>query len=110
MRTLKFIVDKQIISQDPNCDFSGLVPGTEKYLTAEFTFSSEWNGCNKVAAFYSLMGKEYPPQVLSNGYSCVIPAEALERQKFKIQVMGKNNDGLKLVTNKVTVNQEGDKT
>lgn len=110
MRVLKFIVDKQLISADPKCDFSGLVPDTEKYLIAEFTFSSEWNGCNKVAAFYSFMGKEYPPQILSNGYSCAIPAEALERQRFKIQVIGKNKDGLKLVTNKVIVNQEGANT
>lgn len=28
MRTLKFIVEGQAIKQDPNCDFSGLIPGT----------------------------------------------------------------------------------
>ena len=39
MRTLKFIVEGQIIKQDPNCDFSNLVPGTEGYLRAEFSFS-----------------------------------------------------------------------
>ena len=39
MRTLKFIVEGQIIKQDPSCDFTNLVPGTEGYLRAEFSFS-----------------------------------------------------------------------
>lgn len=30
MRTLSFIVDKQIIRKDPECDFSNLVPGTTR--------------------------------------------------------------------------------
>lgn len=106
MRTLRFIVNEQIITQDPNCDFNGLVPGTSGYLQAEFIFSSEWNGCSKVAGFYSQMGKEYPPQVLTDGKTCMIPAEALERNIFKVQVMGKK-EGLRLTTNKVEVCQKG---
>lgn len=106
MRTLRFIVNEQIIEQDSNCDFSGLVPGTAGYLQAEFIFSPEWNGCSKVAGFYSQMGKEYPPQVLTDGKTCMIPSEALERNIFKIQVMGKK-EGLRLTTNKVEVCQKG---
>ena len=30
MRTLSFIVDKQIITKDPECDFSNLIPGTAR--------------------------------------------------------------------------------
>lgn len=108
MRTLKFIIDDQIIKQDPDCDFSGLVPGTEGYLQAEFSFSSEWTGCAKVAAFYSVMGHEYPCQLLKNGSTCMIPAEALERRSFKVQVLGKR-EGFKIKTNKVTVCQNGGK-
>lgn len=108
MRTLKFIVDKQIIKRDPNCDFKNLVPGTEGYLQAEFSFSPEWQGCKKVAAFFSPMGAEYPPQVLEDGKTCMIPSEALEGRRFKIQVLGKK-DGFKLTTNKVTVSQNGGK-
>lgn len=108
MRTLKFIVDQQIIKQDPNCDFSGLVPGTEEYLQAEFVFSKEWVGCTKVAAFYSSMGKEYEPQLLENGKTCIIPAKALERRSFKVQVIGKKGD-FKITTNKATVSQNGDR-
>lgn len=109
MRTLRFIVNGQIITQDPNCDFSNLVPGTEGYLQAEFRFSSEWRSCNKVAAFYSMMGAEYPPQVLNERNICMIPAEALKRRNFKIRVFGKGPE-LALTTDKVLVQQNGGKT
>ena len=107
MRTLKFIVENQILKQDPECDFSNLVPGTEGYLRAEFSFSSEWNGYGKVAAFYSLMGREYPPQILENGRFCMIPAEALKRNIFKVQVYGRSPKSMTLTTNKLEVKQNG---
>lgn len=109
MRTLKFIVDKQIIKADPSCDFSGLVPGSERYLRAEFSFSSDWDGCAKVAAFYSRLGLEYEPQPLTKGYFCMIPAEALAKRIFKVQILGKNLEGQSLVTNKLVVDQNGGK-
>ena len=106
MRTLKFIVDELQIKLDPNCDFSGLVPGTDGYLEAKFSFSPEWDDCVKVAAFYSpMLGKEFPPRVLAND-ACLIPTEALKRRTFKVQVMGKNKN-YKLTTNKVAVTQDG---
>ena len=106
MRTLKFIVDGQIIRKDPDCDFSNLVPGTEGYLCAQFSFSREWEGCAKVASFWSAMGKEYEPQVLTDGVTCTIPAEALERYSYDIRVIEKKKD-YKISTNKVTVIQDG---
>lgn len=106
MRTLKFIVNDQIIKKDPKCDFSNLIPGSEGHLKAEFSFSSEWDGCVKVASFWGSFGKEYPPQVLEKGRMCIIPKEALAKRSFKIQVVGKK-DSLKLSTNKVEVLQNG---
>lgn len=106
MRTLKFIVDNQIIKQDPDCDFNNLVPGTEEYLQAEFSFSQEWKGCTKVAAFWSALGREYEPQVIKDGKTCIIPSEALKRRTFKIQVIGKNKN-TKLITNKLRIVQNG---
>ena len=106
MRTLKFIVDKQMISKDPNCNFDGLVPGSSGYLQAEFSFSKEWKGCSKVVAFWSLLGKEYPPQILEDGKTCMIPAEALARRSFKIQIIGRVED-YKVTTNKLTITQNG---
>jgi hypothetical protein len=106
LRTLKFIVDNQIIKPDPDCDFDGLVPGTEEYLKAEFSFSPEWVGYVKVASFRSMMGREYAPQELKDGKTCSIPAEALKRRAFKMRVVGKKG-GLKILTNTVVVNQNG---
>ena len=108
MRILRFKVDDQIITRDPDCDFSNLVPGTEGYLQAEFSFSKEWVGSTKVAAFYSKLGKEYTPQVLKDGRTCIIPAEACAKRDFFIRVVGKRG-GYKIVTNKVEVNQTGGK-
>ena len=108
MRTLSFIVDKKIIKKDPNCNFGGLIPGTEGYLQAKFIFSHDWDGCVKVAGFSSKMGKEYKPQILKDGCTCMIPAEALSKVEFKIQVVGKKED-LTLTTNKIAVKQNGGK-
>ena len=108
MRTLRFVVDGQIIMQDPGCDFTNLVPGSDGYLQAEFLFSREWDGCAKVAAFWSAIGKEYEPQVLKDGNTCIIPSEALAKRIFKIQVFGKK-PGSCITTNKVEVIQNGGK-
>ena len=104
MRILKFIVDGQTIRQDPSCDFSGLVPGTEQYLQAEFRFSSEWDGYVTAAAFYSRLGNEYEPQLLTDCKRCVIPSEALTKTMFKVQVKGKKGNSI-LRTNRLVVYQ-----
>jgi hypothetical protein len=106
MRTLKFIVDGQIIKEDPACDFTGLVPGTAGYLKAEFKFSSEWDNAIKVVSFLKY-GHECTPQLLKNGKSCTIPAEALTGRQFSIKVLGKTKD-TKLTTNKRDIMQKGD--
>ena len=106
MRTLKFVVNDQIITQDPNCDFDNLVPGSEGYLQAEFSFSPEWNDCTKVAAFYSVLGKEYPPQILTEENTCMIPSEALKKSFFKISIVGRSSK-VRLTTNRITVCQNG---
>lgn len=107
MRTLNFIAEGQILKPDPNCDFSGLVPGSERYLKARFTFSPEWKNTTRVVAFWSRMGEEYPPQKLVDGVSCYIPKEALESKYFKIQVIGKRKDGFRIKTNKYEICQDG---
>ena len=106
MRTLKFLVMGQIMKPDPSCDFDDLVPGTERYVRAEFLFSSDWDGYVKVAAFYNALGIEYKPELLTDGMTCIIPAEALKRRAFKIRIVGKKGDS-RLTTNKVEVTQNG---
>ena len=102
MRTLKFIITDQAITKDPNCDFSGIVAGTEGYLRAEFSFSEEWQGC-RMAAVFSCMRKEYP-QPIKNG-SCVIPAEALEWDYFGVRVVGQR-ENYRITTNEIKIRQE----
>ena len=106
MITLKFKVNGQSITLDPECDVNNLIPGTNGYVQAKFTFSKAWDRCVKVAAFYSNLGTEYPPQVLKSGEVCDIPSEALKKSIFKVKVFGKKND-YAICTNKVTVHQKG---
>ena len=102
MRTLKFIIAAQAITKDPDCDFSGIVAGTEGYLRAEFSFSEEWQGC-RMAAVFSCMRKEYP-QPIKNG-RCVIPAEALEWDNFGVRVVGQR-ENYQITTSEIKIRQE----
>lgn len=106
MRKLKFNVDNQIITRDPDCDFKNLIPGTTDYLRAEFTFTPDWNGWKKIANFYSVLGVKYASIELKDGKSCDIPAEALKKRIFKIEVIGQKGKS-EMVTNKVEVVQRG---
>ena len=108
MRTLRFIVDGQTVKQDPTCDFSGLFLSKDSGVCAEFIFSSEWNDKIKVAAFWSILDKEYEPQALDNKNACIIPVEAFSRASFKIQVLGIGGHE-RLTTNKLVVLQTGGK-
>lgn len=105
MRILRFIVDGNTIKQDQTCDFSGLFPGKNPNVRAEFTFSSEWKNKVKVAAFWSILDKEYEPQGIEDD-SCIIPAEALAKPSFKIQVLGKKGKE-RIDTNKLSILQKG---
>lgn len=102
MRSLMFKVNGQKITKDPECDFSGLVAGSEGYLEAKFTFSEEWNNCIVVARFWRGI-KEHAVKIV-NG-KCDIPPEALTGATFKVSVVGKRR-GFLINTNKITVVQE----
>ena len=102
MRTLKFIITAQSIQKAPDCDFSGIVAGTEGYLRAEFSFSEEWQGC-RMAAVFSSLGKEYP-QPIKDG-RCAIPAEALTWDNFGVRVVGQR-ENYRITTNEIKIRQE----
>lgn len=109
MRTLRFLVNGQVIAPDPTCNFKGLFPGSNDELRAEFVFSPEWNNLTKVAAFWSITGKEFTPQVLENNL-CKIPKEASDRVAFKLKILGKKKfPPATLETDELTVYQEGGK-
>lgn len=111
MRTLRFRVNKQIISQDPNCNFDGLVPGTEGYLSLHFTFSPEWKDCIKYVGFYSMAGRQFLPQPVGKDNTCLVPKEAARLSNFKIQITGARPDGNYTITsNRILIQQKGDKS
>ena len=104
MRILKFIVQNNKITRDPNSNFENLNSNEE--LIADFTFvGREWHNAIKVAAFYNADG-ECPPQKLIDGMYCQIPKEALKGHWFRVQVIGKKN-GMSLVTSKLDVLRNG---
>lgn len=102
MRSLKFVVNAQQISKDPECDFSGLVAGTKNYLKAYFTFSEEWKECKLAVSFWR--GRKEYAYSLENG-SCIIPPEVLTGATFSISVTGQKGN-YRITTNRVTVRQE----
>lgn len=106
MRTLNFIVDGERLELDPSCDLGGLFPGRNPEVQAEFVFSDIWRNRLKVVAFYSMLGKEYEPQILGEDNTCTIPKEALAKPAFKVQIMGKYR-GRIIKTNSVNVYQRG---
>ncbi len=107
MRTLKFVVEGQSIKKKSDCDFSGLVSGSENYLKAKFLFSVEWHGCKKAASFWLGSGetaKEYAV-LLDDFDSCMIPSEVLTAEQFKVSVTGVKKL-YKITTNQTKVRQE----
>lgn len=105
VRTLRFQVRGQQISPDPDCDFSGIVPGTAGYLQAEFSFSPEWRYTVKVAEFRRYETSEYYPVKIVSG-RCTIPAEVLAGKAWLVNIVGKRGD-MVITTNKCKVRQEG---
>lgn len=104
MRTLKFAVNAQKISPDPNCDFSGIVPGTAGYLKAHFSFSPEWSGMAKVAEFRKYTCDSPIPVPIIRG-ECIVPKEVTGGKVWHVKIVGKKGDMI-LTTGKCKVDQE----
>lgn len=102
MKVLKLQVHDDTLDYAPHFSVDGLYPGMEEPVRLEFDFSESWRSVAKVAAFYSPLGNEYPPRVLNDGKSCIVPAKALTKTSFKVQILSKQ-----LCTNKLTVSLKG---
>lgn len=105
MRTLKFAVNAQKITPDPNCDFSGIVPGSDGYLKSHFTFSNDWAGTVKVAEFRTHASSE-PVSVPIINNECMVPADVTGGDRWYVKVIGKRGDVL-IPTGNCRVRQEG---
>lgn len=105
MRVLKFVVNAQKITQDPNCDFSGIVRGTAGYLEARFSFSTEWGGTVKVAEFRKYTCDSAVSVPIING-ECMVPAKVTGGKAWHVKVIGKKGDVI-IPTENCRVEQEG---
>ena len=104
MRKLEFNVDRQRITKNSNCDFSGIVAGSQNYLKAKFYFSPEWEQCEtKIARFWN-NGEEHAVFVAADN-TCMIPNEALTSDNFSVSVIGVNTS-YRIGPNKSKVKQE----
>ena len=61
-----------VVNQHITHEKSMIASGTKNYLEAEFTFSEEWEGTNKIAIFTNYPNKY--PVILVND-KCIIPWE-----------------------------------
>lgn len=101
MRFLEFTISGQKIQKARDCDFTGIVAGSQGYLSARFHFSNDWVGCKKVAVFIQ-NGEDYPAAIVNN--TCEIPPEALTGRLVKLYVIGRR-PGLELPTNTTAFSQ-----
>lgn len=104
MRVLRFDINRQLLKPSPECDFSGIVPGSAGYLHARFDCDSEWNGCKKAASFFGVDGREHAVPIIDG--MCEIPSCTLNGRFFEVRVKGVRQDFV-ITTNRLVVRQEG---
>lgn len=106
-RILEFIVDKQRLTKNRKCDFTGLVAGTEGYLRAKFAFSKEWDDCAKIVTFWRSddLQDQFPVK-LDEDDCCDIPAVVTREKEFKISILGGKSGGYRINTGKLKIRQE----
>lgn len=102
MRVLEFIVNDQILTKNPSCDFGNIIPGTEGYLKAKFSLSSEWDNCILIARFFR-GNEEHARRIVNN--ECEIPPEVLKGRTFSVSVLGQRAN-CRITTNKILIVQE----
>ncbi len=84
---LKFNVDRQTISRtDNNTPHSG----SKGYLSAEFTFSEDWEGLVKTAVFTH---GEQSYEILLDNNACLVPHEVIECGVLYVAVRGDDTNG-----------------
>lgn len=105
MRILEFDVNGQSLIKSKNCNFSGIVPGSDGYLKSHFTFSNDWAGTVKVAEFRTHASSE-PVSVPIINNECMVPADVTGGDRWYVKVIGKRGDVL-IPTGNCRVRQEG---
>lgn len=104
MRTLKFLVEKQRLKKNPDCDFSMIVAGSVKYLKLKFQFSPEWNECKKAVSFW--VGDVEHAVILDENDECYVHEVVTNESVYRISVTGVRPDGYTITSSKWTISQE----
>lgn len=94
---MKFKVNGQTIER---VDTFGVVESSENFLKAEFTFSEEWNGLIKTAAFIMSDGTVEPSLISLDGI-CAVPDKWLSKPLGYVGVLG--SDGSTKITTNTTI-------
>ena len=81
-----------------------IVIGSKGYLRTVFKFSSDWNGCKKIATFFSEDNKESAIALAADG-SCSVPDEVTDGAVWYVKVTGVNRQGKMITTSKLKVRQ-----
>ena len=102
-RILEFEVNKQKLRKKRGCDFSYIVANSVGYLRAKFYFSSEWDGCVKIASFWK--GDQEHAVPLDKNDSCYVHPEVLGEETFQVSVTCAR-PGYKIESTKTRVKQE----
>lgn len=103
MRILRFCVDGQKLSRNPESDFTGLIRGSKGFLKCSFSLSEEWKGC-KVAASFWHYDKEIDAVPVING-NCTIPDSVTDYREFEVSLVGVR-EGYRITTNRARIEQE----
>jgi len=95
---LKFNVTNQTLRRT---DSENVVSDSVNYLTANFTFSEDWDQCQKTAIFKHITSDPLTVIIAEDG-TCTIPWEVIKAYDFSVSVFGTSDKGL-ITTNTVTV-------
>ena len=107
MRDLIFDVTQQRLKRNDECDFSGIVAGSEGYLRVRFNFlDNSWDGCVKIVNFVAPYVEGMAVK-LDDENSCMIPPEITHHEEFALALVGAKKD-YKIPTNYIKIRQEVD--
>lgn len=102
MRTLEFDVNATALSKSSNCDFSGLIKGSKKYLVCHFTFDNTWDGARRIVEFQTKEEDKF--YELTDENACYVPDDFAAENYFKVSIHGVK-DKEQFETNKVLIRQ-----
>lgn len=99
---LLFTVNKQLIKRTDN---ETLVQDSSNYVTAKFTFDTDWADLTKKALFGTITEEGYVTycEELDENNECTVPWETLQNNELFVSVYGTNEDDKLVTVNKEIV-------